>query len=58
MQLERIATEDYRNTTWAVVHKVICKYDEEKAPELIDALCIVEFVNKHQNALEELLSTR
>lgn len=47
-----------RNTTWAGVHKVISRYDEEKAPEFIDALCIVEFVNKYQNALEEQLSTR
>ncbi len=35
-------------------HKVICKYDEEKAPELIDAQQIVEFINRHHEALEEV----
>ncbi len=35
-------------------HKTICKYDEEKAPELIDAQLIVDFVNKHHNAPEAI----
>lgn len=35
-------------------HKAICKYDEEKAPELIDAQRIVDFVNKHHNAPEAI----
>ena len=35
-------------------HKVICKYDEDKAPELSDAQRIVEFVNKHRDAPEEV----
>lgn len=35
-------------------HKVICKYDEEKGPELIDAQRIVEFINRHQGTLEEV----
>ncbi|MCY1559541.1 hypothetical protein D9M68_965910 [compost metagenome] len=33
-------------------HKAICKYDEEKAPEHIDAQRIVEFINRH-HALPE-----
>lgn len=35
-------------------HKVICKYDEEKAPELIDAQRIVEFVGRHHEAHDEI----
>ncbi|QHE83388.1 dual specificity protein phosphatase family protein [Hydrogenophaga sp. BPS33] len=35
-------------------HKAICKYDEEKAPELIDAQRIVEFVSTHHEAPEEM----
>lgn len=35
-------------------HKVICKYDEEKAPELIDAQRIVEFIKKHHTSAEQV----
>lgn len=35
-------------------HKVICKYDEEKAPELIDARRIVEFVGRYHDAPDEI----
>jgi protein-tyrosine phosphatase len=35
-------------------HKVICKYDEDKAPELSDAKRIVEFINKYRDGLEEV----
>lgn len=35
-------------------HKVICKYDEEKAPELIDAQRIVEFINRHHDVPEDV----
>lgn len=35
-------------------HKVICKYDEDKAPELSDAQRIVEFIDKYRDAPEEV----
>ena len=35
-------------------HKVICKYDEDKAPELSDAERIVEFIDKYRDAPEEV----
>ncbi|MBW0169666.1 MAG: dual specificity protein phosphatase family protein [Hydrogenophaga sp.] len=35
-------------------HKVICKHDEEKAPELIDAQRIVEFINRHHASPEQV----
>jgi predicted protein tyrosine phosphatase len=35
-------------------HKLICKYDEEKAPELIDAQRIVEFINRHHASPEQV----
>lgn len=35
-------------------HKVICKYDADKAPELIDAQHIVEFVGRHHETPDEI----
>lgn len=35
-------------------HKEVCKYDEEKAPELSDAQRIVHFINQYCNTSEEL----
>lgn len=35
-------------------HKEICKYDEDKAPELRDAQRIVKFISRHHGAPEEL----
>lgn len=35
-------------------HKMICKYDEEKAPELIDAQRIVEFVGRYHETPDEI----
>jgi len=35
-------------------HKLACKWDEDRAPELSDALRIVAFTNKHRDAPEEL----
>ncbi len=35
-------------------HKAICKYDEERAPELSDAQRIVEFINQYRDAPEQV----
>lgn len=35
-------------------HKTICKYDEDKAPELNDAQRMVEFINRYHVAPEEV----
>jgi hypothetical protein len=35
-------------------HKVACKWDEDKAPELGDAKRIVEFINRHHSVHEKV----
>lgn len=35
-------------------HNLICKWAEDKAPELSDARRIIEFINKHRDAPEEV----
>ncbi|MDO9436005.1 hypothetical protein [Hydrogenophaga sp.] len=51
---ERPGDPDWPDQMSEEEHKVICKYDEDKAPELSDAKRIVEFINKHRDAPEEV----
>lgn len=51
---EKAEEPDWPDQITEEEHKVICKYDEEKAPELIDAQSIVEFIDRHHVAHEEV----
>lgn len=51
---EKLGEPDWPDQMSEEEHKVICKYDEEKAPELIDAQRIVDFINSHHTAPEEV----
>ena len=51
---ERPGDPDWPDQMSEAEHKVICKYDEDKAPELSDALRIVEFIDKYRDAPEEV----
>ncbi|WP_137921456.1 dual specificity protein phosphatase family protein [Hydrogenophaga sp. 2FB] len=51
---ERPGDPDWPDQMSEEEHKVICKYDEDKAPELSDAKRIVEFIDKYRDAPEEV----
>ncbi|WP_382322400.1 hypothetical protein ACFJI0_22635 [Hydrogenophaga sp. UC242_53] len=51
---EKPGEPEWRDQMSEEEHKVICKYDEEKAPELIDARRIVEFVGRHHETPDEI----
>jgi predicted protein tyrosine phosphatase len=51
---EKPGDPDWPDQMTEAEHKLICKYDEDKAPELTDARRIVEFIGKHHGAPEEV----
>jgi predicted protein tyrosine phosphatase len=51
---ERPGDPDWPDQMSEAEHKGICKYDEDKAPELSDAQRIVEFIKQYSETSEEV----
>ncbi len=51
---ERPGEQDWPDQMSEEEHKLACTWDEDKAPELSDALRIVEFINRYHDAPEEV----
>lgn len=51
---ERPGDPDWPDQMSEAEHKLVCKWDEDKAPELGDAQRIVEFIYRHHDAPAEV----